>query len=101
MGFLLYSIFALPLWCSSFALYFILRRAGLMCESLIAKCAGSFLSVASAGIGYCVIYGEPPLAHPGFWFFVLCTAADALLEISFVPGMLLFGAAHACLIVWL
>ena len=101
MGFLLYSVFALPLWCSSFALYFILRRAGLMCESLIAKCAGSFLSVASAGIGYCVIYGEPPLAHPGFWFFVLCTAADALLEISFVPGMLLFGAAHACLIVWL
>ena len=36
-----------------------------------------------------------------FWFFLLCTAADALLEISFVPGMLVFGAAHVCLIFWL
>ncbi len=36
-----------------------------------------------------------------FWFFVLCTIADALLEISFVPGMLVFGAGHVCLILWL
>ena len=36
-----------------------------------------------------------------FWFFLLCTIADALLEISFVPGMLVFGAAHVCLILWL
>ena len=27
--------------------------------------------------------------------------ADALLEISFVPGMLVFGAGHVCLIAWL
>ena len=32
---------------------------------------------------------------------MLCTIADALLEISFVPGMLVFGAAHVCLILWL
>ncbi len=101
MDFLIFSVFAIPLWCSSFALYFILRRAGLMRESLIAKCAGSFLSVFSAGAGFYAAYGKLPLAHPGFWFFVLCTGADALLEISFVPGMLLFGAAHGCLIVWL
>ena len=41
---------------------------------------------------------EVPLV---FWFFVLCTIADALLEINFVPGMLVFGAAHVCLILWL
>ena len=100
MSFLVYSIFALPLWCSSFALYFILKRSGLMRESLIAKCAGSFLSVASAGTALC-LSGRPPLTEPILWFFLLCTAADALLEISFVPGMLLFGGAHACLIIWL
>lgn len=100
MGLALYSAFALPLWCSAFALYFILRRAGLAKESLIAKCSGSFLSVASAGVGL-YISGRLPLQEPVFWFFVLCTAADALLEISFVPGMLLFGGAHACLIIWL
>ena len=45
--------------------------------------------------------GENPFAQVIFWFFLLCTAADALLEISFVPGMLVFGAAHVCLIFWL
>ena len=100
MSLALYSAFALPLWAALFALYFILRRAGLMGESLIAKCAGSFLAVASAGVALC-LRGENPLAQWAFWFFVLCTGADALLEIRFVPGMLLFGGAHVCLIVWL
>ena len=93
MSLALYSAFALPLWAALFALYFILRRAGLMGESLIAKCAGSFLAVASAGLALC-LRGENPLAQWAFWFFVLCTGADALLEIRFVPGMLLFGGAH-------
>lgn len=100
MNFLMYSLCALPVWGAAFALYFILRRAGLTRESLIAKCLGSFLSVVSSGLGL-YLSGASPIREPVFWFFVLCTAADALLEISFVPGMLLFGGAHICLILWL
>lgn len=100
LDFLLYSLCALPLLGAIFAVYFILRRAGLMRESLIAKCSGSFLAVVSAGLGL-HLGGRSPIWEPVFWFLVLCTAADALLEISFVPGMLLFGGAHACLIIWL
>lgn len=100
MNFALYSMVALPLWAACFSLYFILRREGLMRQSLVAKCAGSYLAVASAGLALC-LKGEFPLMQPVFWFFVLCTAADALLEIRFVPGMLLFGAAHVCLVIWL
>ncbi len=100
MSFGLYSLLALPLWGVQFALYFILRRAGLSRESLAAKCAGSFLAVASAVIAI-LQQGGNPLGEPVFWFFALCTAADALLELWFVPGMLVFGAAHFCLILWL
>ena len=100
MSFGLYSLLALPLWGTQFALYFILRRAGLSRECLAAKCAGSFLAVASA-VPALVQKGANPLEEPVFWFFALCTAADALLELWFVPGMLVFGAAHFCLILWL
>lgn len=100
MSLALYSALALPLWAALFALYFILRRAGMKKESLIAKCAGSFLAVGSAGLAL-YLAGKNPVTQPVFWFFVLCTGADALLEISFVPGMLLFGGAHICLVVWL
>lgn len=95
MNLILYSCLALPLWCAFFALYFILRREKLMRQSLIAKCAGSFLSVGSAGLAL-YLAGERPLLQPMFWFFVLCTIADALLEIRFEVGMLAFGAAHVC-----
>lgn len=100
MTLLTYSAFAIPLWVAQFALYFYLRRAGMDKESLIAKCAGSFLAVGSAAFAAIAQGGvlEVPLV---FWFFVLCTMADALLEINFVPGMLVFGAAHVCLILWL
>lgn len=100
MTLLAYSAFAIPLWAAQFALYFYLRRAGMMRESLIAKCAGSFLAVGSAAFASIARGGvlEVPLV---FWFFVLCAMADALLEISFVPGMLVFGLAHVCLAVWL
>ena len=54
-------------------------------ESLIAKCAGSFLAVGSAGLAL-ALQGDNPLARAVFWFFVLCTLADALLELAFVPG---------------
>lgn len=100
MDLLTYSVFAIPLWVAQFALYFYLRSARRMRESLIAKCAGSFLAVGSAGFALCLA-GENPFAQVVFWFFLLCTLADALLEISFVPGMLVFGAAHVCLILWL
>lgn len=100
MNLALYSAFALPLWAAQFALYFILRRAGLKKQSLIAKCAGSFLAVSSAGWAIS-LKGGAAFAQPVFWFFLLCTGADALLELSFVPGMLLFGAAHICLVIWL
>lgn len=100
MNFVLYSCFALPPGAALYTLYFILLKAGLHRESLIAKCAVTFLSVASAGFAVC-LKGGNPLAEPAFWFFVLCTGADALLEIRFVPGMLLFGGAHFCLIVWM
>ena len=100
MDLLTYSVFAIPLWVAQFALYFYLRSARRMRESLIAKCAGSFLAVGSAGFAL-RLAGENPFAQVIFWFFLLCTAADALLEISFVPGMLVFGAAHVCLIFWL
>ena len=100
MTLLTYSAFAIPLWVAQFALYFYLRRAGMDKESLIAKCAGSFLAVGSAAFAAIAQGGvlEVPLV---FWFFVLCTMADALLEINFVPGMLVFGAAHVFLILWL
>lgn len=98
--FLIYSCIAIPVWAAQFALYFFLRRAGRMKESLAAKCAGSFLAVGSAALGMAFSH-EGPGTPWVFWFFVLCTIADALLEISFVPGMLVFGAGHVCLILWL
>lgn len=98
--FAVFSCFILPLWAAFFALYFILRREKCMRESLIAKCGGSFLAVGSAGTAL-YLRGINPLTQPIFWFFLLCTAADALLEIHFVTGMLVFGTAHVCLVVWL
>ena len=98
--FLIYSCIAIPVWVAQFALYFFLRRAGRMKESLAAKCAGSFLAVGSAALGM-AFSQEGPGTPWVFWFFVLCTIADALLEIRFVPGMLVFGAGHVCLILWL
>ena len=98
--FLIYSCIAIPVWVAQFALYFFLRSAGRMKESLAAKCAGSFLAVGSAARAMAA-FPQGPGTPWAFWFFVLCTIADALLEISFVPGMLVFGAGHVCLIVWL
>lgn len=98
--FLIYSCIAIPVWVAQFALYFFLRSAGRMKESLVAKCAGSFLAVGSAALAMAA-FPQGQGTPWAFWFFVLCTIADALLEINFVPGMLVFGAGHVCLIVWL
>ena len=98
--FLIYSCIAIPVWVAQFALYFFLRSAGRMKESLVAKCAGSFLAVGSAALAMAA-FPQGPSTPWAFWFFVLCTIADALLEINFVPGMLVFGAGHVCLIAWL
>lgn len=100
MNFPIYSCFALPLWAAIFAIYFTLRRAELMKESLIAKCAGSFLAVGSAAFAF-TVKGENPFTHVIFWFFVLCALADVLLELSFAVGVVAFGAGHVCLMLWL
>ncbi len=88
------------MWCAMFALYFLLRKRGLHRYSLIAKCAGSFLSVGSALFA---LYSEEPNPPARFLllFFLFCTVADALLEISFLPGMALFALGHGCLILCL
>lgn len=99
MSFGLYSCLALPLWGAFFALYFILRRHKLFRPSLIAKCGGTFLAVGSAGLAFWLCRGENPFLRLPFWFFLLCMVADALLEIHFLSGMLLFGAAHVCWII--
>jgi uncharacterized membrane protein YhhN len=97
----MYALFALPLWAALFALYFILRREkGMLEASLIAKCAGSFLAVGSAGFGF-ASHGINPFTQLIFWFFLLCMIADALLELQFIIGMGVFGLAHICLLVWL
>lgn len=95
-----FSALALPLWCAMFALYFILRRQKLFSQSLIAKCAGTFLAVGLTALAL-KLWGREPFSQGVFWFFLLCMLADALLEISFLPGMGLFAVAHICLIVWL
>ncbi len=100
MSLLLYSCFALPLWAVFFALYFILRREKLFKQSLLAKCGGSFLAVGSALFALYSKEENPP-AGLLIVFFILCTLADALLELNFLPGMGLFAIAHICLIVCL
>lgn len=100
MNLAVFSCMALPLWGVMFALYFILRRNDLARQALIAKCGGTFLAVSSAGMAL-YLKGQNPLFEPVFWFFLFCMAADALLEIRFVPGMLMFGCAHLCLIFWI
>lgn len=95
-----FSWMALPLWGVMFGLYFTLRKAKRMRESLVAKCGGTFLALCSGGLAL-YLKGEDPFKSPIFWFFLLCMAADALLEIQFVLGMLLFGCAHVCLILWI
>lgn len=110
MNLLLYSCFAVPLWCAMFALYFLLRKHGLDRISLIAKCAGTFLAAGSVLVGLCSRLDmenffshnlKVVLTFPLLWFALLCAAADVLLEIKFIPGMALFAAAHGCLIVGL
>lgn len=99
MTLLLYSCFAIPMWCAMFALYFLLRKHRLEKLSLIAKWAGTFLAVGSVLSGLLPKNSVSILLSPFLWFAVLCSLADVLLEIKFIPGMALFALAHACLIV--
>lgn len=100
MTFPVFCLVIVPLWVVLFAIYFILKRAKLIKESLLAKCAGSFLAVSSGGVGL-FLQGENPFLAPVFWFFVLCAAADVVLELNFVGGMVIFALGHGCLLVWL
>lgn len=109
MNLLIYSLFAVPLWCAMFALYFLLRKHGLARVSLIAKWAGTFLAAGSVLFGLVSRsnWEQSPenlvriLLSPVLWFALLCGLADVVLEIKFIPGMALFAAAHCCLIVML
>lgn len=100
MNLLVVSCMILPVWGALFVLYFILKRHRLDKESLLAKCAGTLLAAGSAGAALCVA-GQNPLTSLVFWFFLLCAAADALIELWFLPGAAVFGTAHVCLIFWL
>lgn len=90
-------LFLLPLWDALFYLYFEAKRQKLRRAELVTKCAGTFLSVLSCGLGL-ALSEVFPLAQPFFWFFFLCMAADLLLELHFLTGMLVFAGAHACAI---
>lgn len=98
MSLRLYSCLALPLLLILFELYFILRREKLFSESLIAKFGGTLVCAGSA---FFALFGtENPGSSKLFLvFFLLCAAADVLLELHFLVGMGLFGAAHICLII--
>lgn len=89
--------FLLPLWAAIFYLYFEAKRQRARTPELVLKCAGTFLAVLSGGLGL-ALSGSFPLAQPLFWFFFLCMAADLLLELQFLVGMLVFAGAHACAI---
>lgn len=95
-----FSMMALPLWIIFYVLYFSLRKHKLFSESLWAKCGGTLLAVCSAGLGL-IRQGRSPFGESIFWFFLLCVVADVLLELSFLPGMVVFGAGHVCFLVWL
>ncbi len=85
--------FLLPLFCAVFYLYFEAKRLMQRRMELVLKCTGTFLNVLSCGLGL-AMSGAFPLSRPLFWFFLLCTVADLLLELHFVTGMLVFAAAH-------
>lgn len=100
MNLLVFSCCILPLAGAIGCIFFILRKHGLQKQSMIAKCAASFLYVCSAGFAL-YLKGENPLLHLVFWFALLCMVADGLLEVHFITGMLTFGAGHICLIIWM
>ena len=85
MDLLTYSVFAIPLWVAQFALYFYLRSARRPGRASSPSAPAASWPWASAGFAL-RFAGENPFAQVIFWFFLLCTAADALLEISFVPA---------------
>mgnify|MGYP003623523591 CR=1 FL=1 len=67
--------------------------------SIVPKCTGSFLFVWLVALAH-VQHGANPFQSLLFWFLVICTVADGVIGVNFVAGMLIFGAAHICLIIW-
>lgn len=98
MGFPLLPFGILPVAALLGSWYFHLTGKGK--KSLAVKCLCSLLFLLTA----CVALsrqGQFPPGHPVFWFLLCCVVADGLLEIRFVPGMLLFGLGHCILILWM
>lgn len=78
--------------------YFKLKSGGKKSVPLKCLCSLLYLLTAAAALGSRGIF---PPAHPVFWFLLCCVLADGLLELRFVPGMLLFGLGHCILILWM
>lgn len=100
MNYFVFSLIALPLLAAIGIIYFKMKRQGLWHWDILAKCGGTYITAACAGVGIW-LGGENPLTHLVFWFTVLCMLADGLLEIHFISGMLVFGIAHVLLIIWM
>lgn len=100
MNLALFSLIAIPFALSNGILYGQMKIKKFGRWDIIAKCSGSLIYVVSAGLAL-YFRGENPFLNPAMWFPILCTIADGLLELSFIPGMLVFGAAHVLLIVWM
>lgn len=99
MNLKLFSLIALPLAIINGIIYHLLKLKKNKRINLVSKCLGTFIYVCSAFIAV-NLKGENPFLNLVFWFVVVCMAADALLEIHFLTGMLTFGLAHALLIIW-
>ena len=96
MSFWKYSFLVLPAWAAFFALYFRMKKRELKLETILAKCAGTFLAFAGAVV-WCWLTQRWDVGGLLALFFGLCMIADGLLEVWFVPGMLCFAAAHGVL----
>lgn len=68
--------------------------------SVIPKCAGSLLCVASAWCAVMVSGGTPWL-HPAVWALFFCVLGDLLIEWNLIAGGMAFAAAHTVLIFWI
>lgn len=97
---LIFSAFLIPLSTAIGLLYVTLNHDQKRWKRMLLKCTASFLYALFAGAGL-LWQGKNPLLHPIFWFSLLCVAADALLEVQFIAGMLAFAAAHSCCLLWI
>ena len=68
--------------------------------SVIPKCVGSLVCVASAWYAV-TASGEAPWCQPVVWALLFCMLGDLLIEWNLIAGGLSFAAAHTVLIFWI